>query len=111
SLIPAIYAKDFESIKTNGKATLSAFAKGTLQGDTLPQFDATLDVKDAMFRYPSLPAGVDQINVHAKVKNPGGSADFTEITVSPFSFRLAGNPFSITAAVKTPVSDPDVKAS
>ena len=29
SLIPAIYAKDFESIKTNGKATLSAFAKGT----------------------------------------------------------------------------------
>ena len=50
SLIPAIYAKDFESIKTNGKATLSAFAKGTLQGDTLPQFDATLDVKDAMFR-------------------------------------------------------------
>ena len=111
SLIPAIYAKDFESIKTNGKATLSAFAKGTLQGDTLPQFDATLDVKDAMFRYPSLPAGVDQINVHANVKNPGGSADLTEITVSPFSFRLAGNPFSITAAVKTPVSDPDVKAS
>ena len=111
SLIPAIYAKDFENIKTNGKATLSAFAKGTLQGDTLPQFDATLDVKDAMFRYPSLPAGVDQINVHANVKNPGGSADLTEITVSPFSFRLAGNPFSITAAVKTPVSDPDVKAS
>lgn len=111
SLIPAIYAKDFESIKTNGKATLSAFAKGTLQGDTLPQFDATLDVKDAMFRYPSLPAGVDQINVHANVKNPGGSADLTEITVSPLSFRLAGNPFSITAAVKTPVSDPDVKAS
>ena len=111
SLIPAIYAKDFESIKTNGKATLSAFAKGTLQGDTLPQFDATLDVKDAMFRYPSLPAGVDQINVHANVKNPGGSADLTEITVSPFSFQLAGNPFSITAAVKTPVSDPDVKAS
>jgi hypothetical protein len=70
-----------------------------------------VDVKDAMFRYPSLPAGVDQINVHANVKNPGGSADLTEITVSPFSFRLAGNPFSITAAVKTPVSDPDLKAS
>jgi len=109
SLIPAIYAKEFESVKTDGKATLSAYAKGTYQGDTLPQFDATLDVKNAMFRYPSLPAGVDQINIHANVKNPGGSADLTEITVSPFSFRLAGNPFSIVASVKTPVSDPDFK--
>ncbi|WP_321332978.1 AsmA-like C-terminal region-containing protein [uncultured Bacteroides sp.] len=110
SLVPAIYAKEFESIKTEGKATLTAYAKGTLQGDTVPQFDATLDVKNAMFRYPSLPAGVDQINIHANAKNPGGSADLTEITVSPFSFRLAGNPFSITASVKTPISDPDFKA-
>jgi hypothetical protein len=93
-------AKDFESIKTNGKATLSAFAKGTLQGDTLPQFDATLDVKDAMFRYPSLPAGVDQINVHANVKNPGRQCRPYGNFGQPFSFRLAGNPFSITAPLR-----------
>ncbi len=110
SLVPAIYAKNFESIKTSGKATLSAYAKGTYQGDTLPRFDVTLDVKDAMFRYPSLSAGVDQINIHANVKNPGGNADLTEIDIHPFAFRLAGNPFSLTAFVKTPVSDPDFKA-
>lgn len=110
SLIPAIYAKEFSSLKTDGTATLSAHAKGILQGDTLPQFEAVLDVKNAMFRYPSLPAGVDQINIHANVKNPGGSADLTEITVNPFNFRMAGNAFGLTASIKTPVSDADFNA-
>lgn len=111
SLIPAIYAKDFESIKTDGVVSLAASANGIMQGDTLPQFDATLSVKDAMFRYPSLPAGVDQINIHASVKNPGGAMDLTEVNINPFSFRLAGNPFSLIARVKTPISDPDFSAS
>lgn len=53
-----------------------------------------------MFRYPSLPAGVDQINIHAEVKNPGGAIDLTTVNIQPFSFRLAGNPFSLTADVK-----------
>ena len=61
SLIPAIYSKEFKNLKTDGTATLEATAKGILQGDTVPQFDVRLAVKNAMFRYPSLPAGVDQI--------------------------------------------------
>lgn len=111
SLIPAIYSKDFENVKTDGTVTLSAFAKGMMQGDTLPRLDATMTVKNAMFRYPGLPAGVDQINISAQVKNPGGSMNLTEINIQPFSFRLAGNPFSVTANIKTPVSDPDFKIS
>lgn len=110
SLIPAIYAKEFGSLQTDGTATLTAHAKGILQGDTLPQFEAALDVKNAMFRYPSLPTGVDQINIHANIKNPGGSADLTEISVNPFNFRMAGNAFGLTADIKTPVSDADFKA-
>lgn len=91
--------------------TLSAFAKGKLEGDTIvPQFEASLQVKDAMFRYPSLPAGVDGINIVASVKNVGGSVDATVITVNPFDFVLAGNPFSMKAVVKSPVTDPDFQA-
>ena len=60
-----------------------------------------------MFQYPSLPAGVDQINIQACVENPGGLLDGTTVTIQPFSFRLANNPFSLTATVKTPISDPD----
>ena len=108
SLIPAIYAKDFQDLKTDGKVTLNAFARGSMEGNTkVPQFEVNLDVKDAMFRYPSLPAGVEKINISALVRNAGDPLDTTEISVAPFDFVLAGNPFSLNATVKTPVSDPD----
>ena len=111
SLIPAIYAKDFQDLKTDGKASLTAFAKGTLTQEQMPQFEVALNVENAMFRYPSLPAGVDGINISATVKNPGGNIDATEVTINPFDFTLAGNPFSLKAIVKTPTSDPDLQAT
>ena len=108
SLIPAIYAKDFETLKANGTVSLTAFAKGELVGDSiLPQFEANMTIKDGSFRYPTLPAGVEAINVCAFVKNPGGTLDATEMNVTPFSFNMLGNTFAITAQVKTPISDPD----
>ena len=110
SLIPAIYATEFSSLKTDGTATLTATAKGILQGDTVPAFNIDMQVKNAMFRYPALPAGVDQININAKIQNPGGNIDLTTVDINPFGFCLAGNPFSLTANVKTPVSNPDFKA-
>ena len=110
SLIPAIYATEFSSLKTDGTATLTATAKGILQGDTVPAFNIDMQVNNAMFRYPALPAGVDQININAKIQNPGGNIDLTTVDINPFGFCLAGNPFSLTANVKTPVSNPDFKA-
>lgn len=109
SLIPAIYATEFKDLQTDGQASLTAHAKGIMQDDTLPQFNAAIEVKNAMFRYPSLPAGVDQINVLAKASNPGGSADLTEIIINPLNFRMAGNPFSIKAEILTPASDASFK--
>ena len=110
SLIPAIYATEFSSLKTDGTATLTASAKGVLQGDTVPSFNIDMQVKNAMFRYPALPAGIDQINISANVQNPGGNIDLTTININPFSFNLAGNPFKLIADVKTPISDPDFQA-
>lgn len=106
SLVPAIYTKDFEGLRTDGTALLTAYAKGELIGDSiLPAFNLALDVKDAMFRYPSLPAGVDNINIAAEVSNPGGSLDATIVRIAPFGFSMAGNPFSLKATVVTPMSD------
>ena len=106
SLIPAMYTEDFEDLKTDGQATLSAFIKGSLIGDSIvPQFNVDLDVKDAMFQYPSLPAGVNGINVVANVANPGGAIDLTTVKVAPLSFVMAGNPFSVSATLTTPISD------
>lgn len=110
SLIPAIYAKDFESLKADGTVSLNAFAKGIMQGDSImPQFALDMAVKDGSFRYPALPAGVEAIQVNAAVKNAGGSLDATEVNVEKFSFNMMNNPFALTANVKTPISDPDFR--
>lgn len=109
SLIPAVYSKDFASIKTNGKVSLKAFAKGTLKTneDVLPNFDLQLNVADAMFKYPDLPKQVDHINILAEVSNPGGKMDQTVVNVSKFAMVMANNPFEAHLLLKTPISDPD----
>lgn len=111
SLIPAIYAKDFEDLKANGTVSLHAYAKGELTETTLPEFEAVLKVNDGNFRYPALPAGVDNIQIAAKASNPGGDIDLTEVDVEKFSLSMLGNPFAVTAHVKTPISDPDFALS
>ena len=111
SLIPAIYTKDFEDVKASGKVALTAFAKGKMVGDTYPSFKAHLNVSDAMFRYPSLPAAVEKINIDAGVSSPGGSLDKMVTDISKFHFVIINNPFDLTAHIATPISDPDVAAT
>ena len=111
SLVPAIYAKDFEDLKAEGTVSLTAYAKGTLTETALPQFEAILKVSDGNFRYPALPAGIDNIQIAASVANPGGDIDLTEVHLERFSLSMLGNPFALTAQVKTPISDPDFTAT
>ena len=111
SLIPAIYAKDFEDLKAEGTVNLHAYAKGELTENTLPQFEAALKVSDGNFRYPALPAGVNDIQIAASVSNPGGDIDLTQVNVERFSLNMLDNPFAVTARVKTPISDPDFAAT
>jgi hypothetical protein len=110
SLIPAVYSKEFASIKTSGKLALDGFAKGTYNAKQLPAFGLNLAINNAMFKYPSLPKSVDNINVNIHVNNPNGVLDATTIDVNKFHVELAGNPISLTAHVKTPISDPGLTA-
>lgn len=107
SLIPAIYAKDFESIQTSGKVNLNAEAKGKMYGDVLPAFDVNLGISEAMFKYPDLPSALKDINVAINAKNDGGTADNIIVDINKFGFNLAGNPFNVTAKLKKLISDPD----
>lgn len=109
SIVPAMYTDDFKDIKTSGSATLDAYVKGLMEGETYPAFDVKMTVKDAMFQYPSLPKSVDNINVDLAVNSKGGSLDNTIVDISKFMFTLGGNPFSAKLNVTTPMSDPNLK--
>lgn len=119
SLVPAVYTKDFASIKTAGKFSLDAFAKGTYAsapspsekagGEAkMPAFGVKIKVDDAMFQYPSLPKAVKDIAIDVEVKNPDGNPDHTVTDIRKFHMEMAGNPVDIVMNVRTPVSDPAI---
>ncbi len=110
SLIPAVYSKDFANVKTAGKLSLDGMAKGTYNAAQLPAFAVNLGIADAMFKYPSLPKSVNNINIDVHVNNPNGVLDATTIDVNKFHVELAGNPIDLSAHVKTPISDPGLQA-
>ncbi len=116
SLIPSVYSKDFESIKTQGSLKLNGLAKGTMhtstdgKSDTYPSFALNLMVSDAMFKYPSLPKSVNDINIDLHIENKKDYLDATVIDINKFHIEMAGNPIDILAHIKTPISDPDLLA-
>lgn len=111
SLIPSVYSKDFASVKTSGKLALDGHAKGRYNASQMPAFGVNLAIIDAMFKYPSLPKSVNNINVDVKVLNPTGVLDATTVDVNKFHIEMAGNPIDIVAHIKTPISDPGIKAN
>jgi hypothetical protein len=111
SLIPAVYSKDFKSVKTSGKLNFDGWAKGRYNASQMPAFACNLDIIDAMFKYPDLPKSVNNINVDIKVKNPTGVLDATTVDVNKFHVEIAGNPVDLAAHIRTPMSDMGITAA
>lgn len=108
SLIPAVFTKDFADLKASGSVALDAYAKGIYNDTRYPAFAVNLKVENGGFKYPDLPKSVEKIFIDVKVENKsGGSLDATVIDVNKLSLLMGGNPISLTAHVKTPISDPD----
>lgn len=110
SLIPSVFTKDFAGLKASGKLALDGFAKGVYNASSLPAFAVNLGIDNGMFKYSSLPKSVNNVNVDIKVNNPTGVLDATTIDVNKFHVEMAGNPVDLTAHVRTPISDPGLRA-
>ncbi|MFI5164610.1 MAG: AsmA-like C-terminal region-containing protein [Bacteroidia bacterium] len=116
SLVPAVYTKDFASVKTSGKFSLDAFVKGIYAsapagkttGGKMPAFGANIKIDNAMFQYPSLPKSVNNIGIDVSVKNADGVPDHTVTDIKKFHIEMAGNPVDIAMHIETPVSDPNI---
>ncbi|MBP6977735.1 MAG: AsmA-like C-terminal region-containing protein [Bacteroidales bacterium] len=111
SLIPAIYAKDFDQIRTSGNLEMDGFILGKYTEESLPSFGLKMKITGGMFQYPDLPANVSDIRLEASLDNPGGTMDNTVISVDPLHLAVAGNPVDASLSVRQPVSDPDIQAT
>ena len=111
SLVPAIYAHDFDKVKTTGTFAVSGTVKGEYGPNVFPAFAITTKVNNATFQYPDLPLPARSIFVDLSLDNPGGSADNTVVKLDRFHIVLGQNPIDAHLLLRTPVSDPDVDAS
>lgn len=105
SMIPAIYKKDFASIKTSGQALFSGFVKGTYDATHIPAYNINLDVKNGFFQYPDLPKPVKNINIALKVDNPDGVTDHTVVDIPQGHIEMDDAPFDFRLLLKNPVTD------
>ena len=108
SLVPAIYMKDFESVKTEGELKLDGTVIGTIAENILPVIKLDIAVNNAMFKYPDLPKQVDHINIGLKVKYDGVFEDSTTVNLNKFHLEIAGNPVDMQMFIKTPMTDMNI---
>lgn len=106
SLIPAVYASNFKNMDASGKFAFNGFAKGTYNETSLPAFDVNLSIKDGKMKYTGLPAAVNDIQVTAKIINPDGVIDHTEVNIPAFHLAFDKAPIDGRLFVKNPTSDP-----
>ncbi|HTI12115.1 MAG TPA: AsmA-like C-terminal region-containing protein [Puia sp.] len=111
SMIPAIYQKDFASIKTSGEASFSGSVKGLYDSRHLPAYHVNLAVKNGQFQYPDLPKPVQHINITLAIDNPDGVTDHTVVNLSQGHLEMDQTPFDFRLLLKTPVSDPYIDAA
>jgi hypothetical protein len=108
SLVPAVYAHDFDKVKTSGSFTVNGRVKGEYGDSAFPGFAINAKVSDAAFQYPDLPLPARSISMDLALTNPGGSADSTVVKLDRFHLLLGKNPVDAALVVRTPVSDPNV---
>lgn len=105
SLVPAVYSKDFASIKTSGAATFKGFVKGMYAGEQMPAYELHLGIKDGFFQYPDLPKPVKNIQLAVNVTNPDGVPDHTIVDVPQAHLEMDDSPVDLRLMIKTPISD------
>jgi hypothetical protein len=110
SLIPAVFMTDFESLQSSGTMAFDGAVKGTYNSVSMPGFDIRIDVDKGMFKYPDLPAAINNVHLNLRVENKDGEPDHTVINLSRLHFELDKEGFDARMLVKTPVSDPHIEA-
>lgn len=108
SMVPAVYTRDFASVKTDGKLTLGGMAKGKYTDTSYPAFNLDVKIADAMFRYPDLPKAAKNIQMDLNLSNPGGNEDNTLVDLKKFHVEMAGNPVDVKMRIATPISDANI---
>jgi hypothetical protein len=108
SLVPVVYTRDFNRMRTGGSMALTGRVRGAYGAHAFPSFALDARVENGAFQYPGLPLPARDIAMTAAIRNPGGHVDSMTINVERFHANIGGRPLDARLMIRTPVSDPDV---
>lgn len=104
SMIPDMYTKEFDKIKTTGKAIFNGYVKGKMTPQQTPAYDVNLEVKDGSFQYPDLPKPVKNIQFSLRALNPDGNPDNAVIDIPYGHLEMDNEPFDFRFIYKNPMT-------
>ena len=106
SLIPAMYATDFDGLKASGTVDFNTGLKGMYTEDKMPAFNVHLGINDGMFQYPDLPTAVSNVQMKLDIDNADGNIDNTKVDLSKFHMELGNNPIDAMLKIDNLVDYP-----
>jgi uncharacterized protein involved in outer membrane biogenesis len=96
SLIPGVFLKGYEDLKTSGTLALTGFAKGRYNKTRMPAFGLNLKIDKGSLQYPKLPAAVKNVVVDLVIDNKDGVLDHTSVNLNKFHVDFGNNPVDAT---------------
>ncbi|MCT4581849.1 MAG: AsmA family protein [Flavobacteriales bacterium] len=111
SMVPGVYTKDFNDIKTNGTLALDGYVKGKMDSIVMPGLDLNLIIENAWLQYPDLPSKLDKIALNLNV-NRKESADLnnTVVNLNKMHAEFDDNTLDANLKVKNAMTDPTIKS-
>jgi hypothetical protein len=112
SLIPGAYTPDFGDVKTDGKLSFDGKIFGKYSDTSYPGIKVNLNVDNAYFQYPDLPAKMENIFIDTRIDFPGG-ANFDKLVLDVKNFQLEflQNTLKVSLYTTNTETDPFIRSN
>jgi hypothetical protein len=100
AVIPKVYVKELDNVKTTGDFTVNGMLKGIIDETHIPTMDIAIKSSNASFKYPDLPKAVQNISIDAQLKNDTGFTKDTYLTIGNLTFKIDNEVFNANGSIR-----------
>ena len=93
ALIPEGYSGNLEGVSADGTFSLQGNIQGVSDASRIPDFEIRMEAREASYKYPDLPMGVEGINFSAVLRNETGRVADTYLEISDSRFTIDSDTF------------------
>jgi len=110
ALIPEIYSKNIENVKTTGECLVEGEFQGIVDEQHIPKFKIDIKSVNASFKYPDLPKTVKNIQLDLVLRNGTGITEDTYVEINKASFKIDEDKFNLTSKITELLGNTKVNA-